>query len=94
MLKDSILKKSVSGPVLYPEEISGIVLCLVFMSFLKENFSMWVSIGSLVGYILIALWVSESTGVTHLNPVVGYIAMDAWKTMTSVPVLINHVVLL
>ena len=63
------------GLVLYPEEIYGIASYLIFsMSFyitFKENFSLWVTRGSYVGNIGIALWVSRSsgsTGVTHFQP--------------------------
>ena len=40
-------------------------------TFKKENFNMWVTSGSFLGHIRIALWVSGSngsTGMTHFQP--------------------------
>ena len=62
-------------PVLYPEEtlwhcfISDF-FHVILDSLLKENFSIWVTRGSYVGHIRIALWVSGSTGVPTFNPAV------------------------
>ena len=60
------------GPVLYPKEIYGIVLYLIFsMSFYITFKKKTLACGSYVGHIRIALWVSGSsgsTGVTHFQP--------------------------
>ena len=48
---------------------------VILHNFQIKNFSIWVTRGSYVGYIQIALWVSGSsgsTGVTHFQPWLGH----------------------
>ena len=60
------------GPVLYPPRMKK-SMALFYIRIFPCHFallylSMWVISGSYVGHILIALWVSGSTGVTHFQP--------------------------
>ena len=68
-------KSLCKGPVLYPakkEEIHGIVpyqkffhvMLATLATFKKENFNIWVTSGSYVGHIRVALWLSGSNGST------------------------------
>ena len=84
------------GPLLYSEEVYGIVSYLIFsvpfyITF-KRNFSMWVTRGSYVDHIWITLWVSgssESTSVTHFQPWSGYQCITNSQMIKHLKLLIN-----
>ena len=62
------------GLVPYPEEVYGIVSHLIismsfYITFKKKILACgWVTRGSYMGHIRIALWVSGSTNVIHFQP--------------------------
>ena len=72
------------GPVLYPEEMYGIVGYLIFamsfyVTFKKKNFSMWITRGSYMGHIRNALWVKW---VNRYDPLPTLIAIAMWWLYT------------
>ena len=59
-------KKKLGG--LQPPQLCIKELTVIKDWYLTKNFTMWVTRGSYVGHIRIALWVSKSTCVTNFQP--------------------------